>query len=234
MPQTTETESAPQTSESTVRAEGEMYGNIVQRVVEKIRNEPFLFVIAVVSLLIGLTMLSGQIGSRDLRFTIVVIASLAFAVILGYYVLAGLQMRRPRGDSATLTSPQSQSGALPPSQSPVGSTDSIRESGTPNPANPTGPGTVSQVHPSTPSRFSAKGSYGLNKLLAELYVTQSTSRRVVDNVGLNPAYIEFKDDALANWNNILSEARRRGKVNSIVEFVCEEYPERATELRGLV
>jgi hypothetical protein len=235
MPEPTKTESAPQASESVGKPEGEMYGNIVGQVIAKIRNEPFLFVIAVVSLLIGLTTLSTKLGSPDLRFMIVVIALLAFAVILGYYILAGLQTW-PRKDPDALTSQRSPNSALHPSPSGLGSTDSIRERGSPerivNAPNTAGLDTASPVPPSAPSNFSGKGSYSLNKLLAELYSTQSGSRRVVDNVGLNPAYIEFKDDALANWNNILSEARRRRKVEAIVEFACGEYPERASELKG--
>jgi len=227
MPETTETDSAPKAAGSEGKPEGEMYANIVSQVVAKIRNEPFLFVIAVVSLLIGLTMLSAKLGSPDLRFVVVVIALLAFAVILGYYTLAGLQTRRPR----ELPRQGTPNGALPASPGGDGNTGSVnpRPVGvavTPN------SGTASPVQPSGPSTFSGKGR--LYMLLAELYGNPSSSRRVVESVGLNPAFVEFKDDALANWNNILSEAKRRGRVNSIVEFACEEYPERANELKASV
>jgi len=67
------------------------YENIVSKVVEKIKNEPFLFVIAIVALLIGLFVSAAKLGSPDLRFIIVVIALLAFVVILGYYILMGLK-----------------------------------------------------------------------------------------------------------------------------------------------
>ena len=56
------------------------YENIISQVVEKIRNEPFLFVIAVIALLIGLTILASGLGSSDLRFLIIIIAVLAFVV----------------------------------------------------------------------------------------------------------------------------------------------------------
>jgi hypothetical protein len=72
----------------------------------------------------------------------------------------------------------------------------------------------------------------LGLLLAELYSTQSSSRRVVVSVGLNPAYIEFKDNALDNWNNILSEAKNRNRVDDLVAFVSSDYRERAEELRA--
>ena len=67
------------------------YENIVSKVVEKIKNEPFLFVIAIVALLIGLFVLGAKLGSPDLRFIIVVVALLAFVGILGYYILMGLK-----------------------------------------------------------------------------------------------------------------------------------------------
>ena len=67
------------------------YENIVSKVVEKIQNEPFLFVIAIVALLIGLFVSAVKLGSPDLRFIIIVIALLAFVVILGYYILMGMK-----------------------------------------------------------------------------------------------------------------------------------------------
>lgn len=69
------------------------YEIIVSQIVAKIKNEPFLFVIAIVALLIGLAILATNLGSPDLRFIVVVIALLASTVILGYYILAGLKMR---------------------------------------------------------------------------------------------------------------------------------------------
>jgi hypothetical protein len=71
----------------------------------------------------------------------------------------------------------------------------------------------------------------LVNLLADLYETQSKSRRVVDDAGLNSAYIEFKDNAKDNWHNILTEAKKRNRVMVLVEIVCEEYPEKERELR---
>jgi hypothetical protein len=181
-------------------------------------------------------MLSARLGSPDLRFIIVVIALLAFAVILGYYILAGLQMRREIGGPAK-QQPQ-QNGALLASKSSDGNIDPAGVTNRPNPIvnapNTSGRATESSpVQSPTPSS-SAKGTYGLNKLLAELYETEEDSRRVVNNVGLDAGHIAFSNNALANWNNIIREASRRGRVPAIVEFACVEYPERASELKALV
>ena len=73
--------------------------------------------------------------------------------------------------------------------------------------------------------------HSLIRLLAELYDTQGTSRRVVDSIGLTSLHIKFQDDAIDNWHNVLAEAKKRGKVETVVDFVTEEYPERAQELR---
>jgi hypothetical protein len=69
------------------------YENVVSQVVTKIKDEPFLFAIAVTALLIGLTVLATGTGSSNLRFMTIVIALLALVVILGYYILAVLKMR---------------------------------------------------------------------------------------------------------------------------------------------
>lgn len=70
-------------------------------------------------------------------------------------------------------------------------------------------------------------------LLAELYETQSKSRRVVEGAGLDAVYVEFKDNAIDNWYYILAEAKKRGRVKALLQFVCEEYPERKKELTTL-
>jgi hypothetical protein len=70
------------------------YEGIASQVVTKIKNEPFLFVIAITALLIGLVVLAAGLGSPDLRFIVIVIALLAFVVILSHYLLAVLQIRR--------------------------------------------------------------------------------------------------------------------------------------------
>ncbi len=82
------------------------YGGVVAQVVAKIKGEPFLFVIALAALLIGLAVLAAGLGTPALRFTITVIAALAFLVILGYYVLEGLRVvGRPREQGLPVAPP---------------------------------------------------------------------------------------------------------------------------------
>jgi membrane protein implicated in regulation of membrane protease activity len=69
---------------------------IVLQVIQRIKNEPFLFVIAIVALLIGLAIPATTLASPDLRFLITVIAILTFIVILGYYTLEGWKLYSKR------------------------------------------------------------------------------------------------------------------------------------------
>ncbi|HMG35437.1 MAG TPA: hypothetical protein VKM94_15980 [Blastocatellia bacterium] len=73
---------------------------VVAQVVSKIKSEPFLFVIAVIALLVGLTIVPAQIGSSDLRVIVIVSASLAFMTIIGYYVRDALPPRPALHSSA--------------------------------------------------------------------------------------------------------------------------------------
>ncbi len=65
----------------------------MSQVVSKIRNEPLLFIVAVAALLIGLMVVGTRLGSSDLRFIVSVIAVLAAAGILGYYVVEVMRIR---------------------------------------------------------------------------------------------------------------------------------------------
>jgi hypothetical protein len=65
----------------------------------------------------------------------------------------------------------------------------------------------------------------LRDMLASLYPTVQDSQRVVNDAGLNPAYIAFDAKAINNWFNILREAENRSKVQAIVEIARTEYPE---------
>lgn len=65
------------------------FTSIVSQVVEKIKNEPFLFAIAIIALVIALVITPSGLGSSDLRFVISIITALAFIVILGYFLQAG-------------------------------------------------------------------------------------------------------------------------------------------------
>jgi V8-like Glu-specific endopeptidase len=65
----------------------------------------------------------------------------------------------------------------------------------------------------------------LRDLLADLYFTVQDSRRVVEEAGLKPSYIAFDNRAIVNWQNILRDAQRRGKVGAIVAVAHKDYPE---------
>jgi len=62
------------------------YGGPLSDLVKRLQDEPFLFVIAIAILLIGLTALGSALGSSDLRFIVLVIAFLALTVIIVYFI----------------------------------------------------------------------------------------------------------------------------------------------------
>lgn len=82
------------------------YDGVVGQVVRKIKNEPFLFVIGIAALLVGLATLGTKLGSSDFRIIVVVIASLSFLVIVGYYFRDT--------SSQTVGKPKRQAPNLPP------------------------------------------------------------------------------------------------------------------------
>jgi V8-like Glu-specific endopeptidase len=65
----------------------------------------------------------------------------------------------------------------------------------------------------------------LRDVLASLYPIVNMSVVVVQDAGLNPAFIAFDNRAITNWHNILAEADKRGKVGAIVETARKDYPE---------
>lgn len=65
----------------------------------------------------------------------------------------------------------------------------------------------------------------LRDVLADLYSTVQDSRRVVEEAGLNPAFVAFDNRAINNWQSILREAQRRDRVRSIVAVAHKDYPE---------
>jgi hypothetical protein len=100
------------TSDSSSQDSGEQesqtsapYESLLSAIVAKIRNEPFLFVIAIAALIISAVMLAARLSSADLRFVIVVIAALAIVVIAGYYVREGVRMAAQKRTVADKTDP---------------------------------------------------------------------------------------------------------------------------------
>jgi nucleoside phosphorylase len=63
----------------------------------------------------------------------------------------------------------------------------------------------------------------LREILQDLYTTEQSSRRVVDDAGIPSALISFSASASDNWHNILDEAHKRGKILDLVEIALREY-----------
>lgn len=63
----------------------------------------------------------------------------------------------------------------------------------------------------------------LRNVLAELYDSQASSRRVVDDSGLISQRISFNSSAINNWHNVINEARRQNKIEAIVSVALLDY-----------
>ncbi|MCP4546096.1 MAG: hypothetical protein GY835_06495 [bacterium] len=70
----------------------------------------------------------------------------------------------------------------------------------------------------------------LPEILAKLYETTESSRRVVSDADLPSAGIAFQDSAAENWHNILVEAHKHGRVDRLVKIAKRNYSPRAAEL----
>lgn len=68
----------------------------------------------------------------------------------------------------------------------------------------------------------------LRDILADLYWDKPESRRIVQQAGINPAFISFKDSAINNWHFILDYARQDTTfVSSIIDVaISEQLPEK--------
>jgi hypothetical protein len=65
----------------------------------------------------------------------------------------------------------------------------------------------------------------LRDILADLYWDKLESRRVVQQAGINPMFIGFKDAAITNWYLILDYARQDpGSVDAIIDVAIGERP----------
>jgi|688.fasta_scaffold384537_2 hypothetical protein len=64
----------------------------------------------------------------------------------------------------------------------------------------------------------------LRQILATLYPTVEDSNRVISDAELNPKLVKFSEKAINNWQNILSEAEKQGKIDTIAQIASEEYP----------
>jgi hypothetical protein len=68
------------------------FDGLLSGITAKIKEQPFLFVIAIAALIVAVIGRGEALGSSDLRFVITVISALAFLVILGYYGREGMKL----------------------------------------------------------------------------------------------------------------------------------------------
>lgn len=70
---------------------------LVSAIVKRLKNQPFLFVLGIAVLLIGLLTSGTDLGTPEFRLILAMIGGLAFLVVVGYYVQAVLNARRAGG-----------------------------------------------------------------------------------------------------------------------------------------
>lgn len=63
----------------------------------------------------------------------------------------------------------------------------------------------------------------LRDILADLYLDETSARRVATDAGLDLRYIEFSNRAINNWQAILIQAEKNRKVDALLEIVCNDY-----------
>lgn len=65
----------------------------------------------------------------------------------------------------------------------------------------------------------------LGKTLAVLYSDKKDIQRVARGAGLDPVFIDLDGKPITVWNEVLQEAKKRTRIDSIVKVALEEYPE---------
>lgn len=64
----------------------------------------------------------------------------------------------------------------------------------------------------------------LRNVLAGLYWNVEEARRIILDVGMNPAFISFSHKSINTWQSILEEAQQHDKVGDVITKAREEYP----------
>jgi hypothetical protein len=211
------------------------YESLLKAIVNKIQVQPFLFIIAIVALIIALVVVGTELVSADYRFTLAIIAALAVIVIIGYFVL---EARKLMAATQPVTQPP------PPAQPAVTTTDSTttplsmqkvtaadggqvsdasqqNEGVTQQEISATGPGSrvsnVQQVSSSTtvPQRtgrskgIDAKSHGQLRQVLLDCAPLGERELRSL-----------FVDDRLSPWRNQLPSAENpQARVESLIAFL---------------
>jgi V8-like Glu-specific endopeptidase len=65
----------------------------------------------------------------------------------------------------------------------------------------------------------------LNYVLAGLYPFPGESHRIINEAGIPPQFVAFRDRAIDTWYEILRAADTRGKVTDLVRVALNEHPE---------
>jgi hypothetical protein len=71
-------------------------------------------------------------------------------------------------------------------------------------------------------------------LLAGLYGTQLESYTIVDIAKVDRKRIQFSDRAVDNWNSIVLEAQKQGKLEALVDVACQQYANKKESLLALL
>lgn len=73
-------------------------------------------------------------------------------------------------------------------------------------------------------KFSKESFISFRDYLAVLYKKENSSRRILDEIGLDASEIEFSSSAKMNWHEILKYAEPRGQLDSIFNYALGENP----------
>lgn len=78
------------------------YQSVLEKIIDKLHEQLFLFIIAIVMLLIGLVVFGKGLLSPDMRFIVAVIAALAVVAIVVYYFIWHEKAERVQSPKASL------------------------------------------------------------------------------------------------------------------------------------
>jgi hypothetical protein len=63
----------------------------------------------------------------------------------------------------------------------------------------------------------------LRKLLADFYPDEASIRRIIADSGMDAASIVLNSSAINNWQAVLTEAEKLGRINALLDVVECEY-----------
>jgi len=201
------------------------YESLLKATVDKIQIQPFLFIIAIVTLIVALVVLGVGLGSADFRFTLVTIAVLALIAILVYYIL----------EARKTTTPTQRPTTTPASPTPVPSTQKVaatdggqvsdasqqNEGVTQQEITAAGPGSsvshVQQISGSGTVPFRTGRSSSINSA-----VHGQLRQVLLDCVPLGERELQnlFIDQRLSPWRNQIPAAdTAQARVESLIAFL---------------